>query len=128
MEIEIPCSQWERSACTESGSIFFFKFWVGVAEDFFHSSFVPNMFPSSSQCVPNINSLESHMFCPQSSPFHLYTWAKGRGHPSFQRIFCLGGASIVSTVFCVMAQSNWFIAKRKKKVGHVRHPQLINMK
>jgi len=37
------------------------------------------------------------------------------------------GASIVSTFF-VMSQSNWLIAKEKnKKVGLVRHPQLINI-
>jgi len=27
-----------------------------------------------------------------------------------------------------MGQSNWFIAKRKKRVGLVSHPQLINVK
>jgi hypothetical protein len=32
---------------------FSFEFWVGVrGKDFFHFSFVPNMFLSSSQCIP----------------------------------------------------------------------------
>ncbi len=114
LEIEISCSQWEGSACTQKCLDFFsFKFRVGVGEDFFHFSFVSNMFPSSCQwvpirfpicsqgppCVPNSTSLESHMFCPKSSPSHLYRWAKGGGNPSFHRIFYFGGASIVSTFF-----------------------------
>jgi hypothetical protein len=31
-----------------------FKFWVGVGEDFFHFSFVPNGFQSGSQYVPKV--------------------------------------------------------------------------
>jgi hypothetical protein len=70
---------------------------------FFHFPFVPNMFPSSSQWVPikfPICSLgsqcvpqgcsQSHMFCPKSSPSHLYRWAKGGGTPSSHRIFYFG--------------------------------------
>jgi hypothetical protein len=104
-----------------------FKFWVGVGEDFFHFSFVPNKFPSSSQwvpirfpicsqgsqCVPNSTSFESHMFCPKSSPSHLYRWAKGGGIPSLHRIFYVGKASTISTFDFAMGQSNWLIAKKK---------------
>jgi hypothetical protein len=42
-----------------------------------------NGFPMSSHMFPkgvlNSTSLESHMFCPQSSPSHLYRWAKEGG-------------------------------------------------
>ncbi len=45
LEIEISCSQWEGSACTQSALIFFsFKFWGGGRRTF-SFSFVPNMFP-----------------------------------------------------------------------------------
>jgi hypothetical protein len=63
--IEISCSQWERSACTQSALIFFllsFGCWGGGRG--FHFSFAPNMFPSSSWApnvfpkgVPNSTSL-----------------------------------------------------------------------
>ncbi len=143
MEIEISCSQWEGSACTQSALIFFLlSFGWGWQRIFFHFSFVPNMFLSSSQwvpirlpicsqgsqCVPNSTSLESHMFCPKSSPSHLYRWAKGGSNLSFHRIFYFRRASIVSIFFFfAMGQSNWLIAK-KKEVGRVRHIQRINMK
>ncbi len=64
------------------------------------------------------------MFCPKSSPFHLYRWAKGGGIPSCNKIFFLGGASIISTFFC---DGPIKITYCKKKVGLVRHPQLINI-
>jgi hypothetical protein len=89
---------------------------------------VPNGSQSGSQCVPNINSLESHMFCPKSSPSHLYSWAKGGGNPLFRKIFYLGGASMVSTFFLRWANQIGSLQKKKKKVGHVRHALLINMK
>jgi hypothetical protein len=53
LEIEISC-QWEGSACTQSALIFSFKFWGAAGEDFFHFSFVPIMFLSSSHWVPNV--------------------------------------------------------------------------
>jgi hypothetical protein len=42
---------------------------------------------------------------------------RGRGTPSFHRIFYVGGASIVSIVYFyfAMGQSNWLIANQKKK-------------
>jgi hypothetical protein len=61
LEIEISCSQWEGSACTQSALIFFlssFGWWWGGGGggggDFFNFYFVPNMFPSSSHQVPNM--------------------------------------------------------------------------
>ncbi len=121
MEIEISCRQWEGSTCTQSALIFFLlSFGWGWVRNFIifplfpiyslqvsngfqsGSQYVPFKFPicsQGSQCVPNINSLESHMFCPMSSPSHLYRGAKGGGNPSFHRIFYFGGASIVSTFF-----------------------------
>jgi hypothetical protein len=62
--------------------------------------------------------------CPNSSPSHLYSWAKGGDTTSFHKFFYFWGVSIVSTFFfLVMGQSNWLIVKKKK-----RHPQLINIK
>ncbi len=54
LEIEISCSPCKGSACIQSALIFFsFKFWVGKGEgEFFFIFFVPNMFLSNSQCVP----------------------------------------------------------------------------
>jgi hypothetical protein len=57
--IEISCSQWEGSACTQSALIFFLLSF-GVGEDFLHFSFVPIMFPSRSHQVPTL----SPNFCP----------------------------------------------------------------
>jgi hypothetical protein len=111
--------------------------------DFFPFFFVPNMFPSSfqwipirfsicslgSQCVPNSASLSSHMFCTKSSPpSHLYRWAEGGGTLSLHRIFYFLGAFIVSTfIFWQWANHIGSLQKKKKKkVGLVRHPQLIN--
>jgi hypothetical protein len=73
-----------------------------VGEGFF--SFVPSMFPPIPNMfpkgVPNSTSLSSHIFCPKSSPSHLYRWAKGGGPSSFNRIFYFGELSIVATSFC----------------------------
>ncbi len=63
----------------------------GGKDFFFQFLFVPNRFPSGSQYVPNVPPcssqafpiaphFKSHMFCPTSSPSHLYSWAKGKGH------------------------------------------------
>ncbi len=98
--IEISCSQWEGSACTQSALIFFLLSFGGGAEDFFFNFPLFPMFP---------------MCSPKSSPSHLYRCAKGGGTLSFHRIFYFGKPP----------QSNWLISKRKK-VGLVRHPQLIN--
>jgi hypothetical protein len=53
LEIEISCSQWERAQhALKVPQFFSLSFGVGVGEDSFHYSFVPNMFPSSSQWEP----------------------------------------------------------------------------
>jgi hypothetical protein len=47
LEIEISCSQWVGSACTQSALIIFllsFFFW-GRGGDCFHFPFIHNMFP-----------------------------------------------------------------------------------
>jgi hypothetical protein len=48
---------------------------------------VPIDVPPSSQCVPNIITLLSHMFCPKFSFFQLYKWVKGKGTPFVHRNF-----------------------------------------
>jgi hypothetical protein len=47
--IEISCSQWECSACTQSALIIFLLSLGGGGGDFFHFSYVRNMFPYRSQ-------------------------------------------------------------------------------
>jgi hypothetical protein len=48
LEIEISCSQWEGSACTQS-ALFFFLLSFGLrGEEFFHFSFGPFKFPMGS--------------------------------------------------------------------------------
>jgi hypothetical protein len=49
--IEISCSQWERSACTQSALISFFQV-LGGKRIFKNFPLFPNMFPSSSKWVP----------------------------------------------------------------------------
>ncbi len=81
------------------------------------------MFPKG---VPNSTSLQSHMFCPKSSPFLI----KGDTlHLSIESSI-LGSHHSFNFCFLVIDQSNWLIAteKKKKKAGLVRHPQLINVK
>jgi hypothetical protein len=103
--IEISSNQWEGSACTQSALIFFLLSFgcfgeVGRSEDFFHFSFVPNMFPSSSW-VPNVflNSPRVFPIAPHFNPIcfaqgpPLLTYIprpKGIGIPSFHRIFYFG--------------------------------------
>jgi hypothetical protein len=38
---------------------------------------VPNVFPSSSQCVLNAIHMEFHKLCPKSYSQNLYKWAEG---------------------------------------------------
>jgi hypothetical protein len=68
------------------------------------------------------------MFSPKSSPSHLYRWAKGGGtHLSVESsiLGSLHSFNFFFFFFFAMGQSNWLISKRKK-VGLVRHPQLVN--
>jgi len=64
----------------------FFLWWVGWGGEgqggIFCFSFVPNVFPSSSQRVPpqvpNSNTILSHMLCSKLSSFYLDRLAKGK--------------------------------------------------
>jgi hypothetical protein len=132
------CQHWRHYSTLE----FIFK----------QKKFIFPLFPSSSQwvcirfaicslcsqCVPprvfpigpHFNPI--HMLCQKSSASHLYRWAKGGDTPpsnlgslhSLNFFFFLKKKNFV---FFVIGQSNWFIAK-EKKVGLLRHPQLINKK
>ncbi len=84
---------------------------------------VPNVFPNG---VPNSTSLSSHMFYPKPSFSQLYRWAKWRATPSFHKIFYFGETFHSFNLFLQWANQNNSL--QKKKVGLVRHPQLINMK
>ncbi len=118
---------------------FSFKFWVvGGWGDLFHLSFVPNMFPSSSQwisirfprcslgsqCVPQWCSqqqlpLISHVL-PKVLPFSpIWVGQRGR-HSIFPENLLFWGASIVSTFFC--DEPIKLAHCKKKKVGLVKHP------
>ncbi len=107
--IEISCTQWEGSACTQSALIYFsFKFWVGGPPGglFFLLSFVPNMFffkfPMGSQYVPQVTNVfpkgvpKQHKalipyILPKVLPFSpIYLGQKGGNTPSFHRIFYFG--------------------------------------
>jgi hypothetical protein len=110
-----------------TGGKVFFPFYPGsqCVLIMFHlsSQWVPIRFSicvSSSQCVPqnvlNSTSLESHMLWQMLSSFHLYIQAKGE-----EFYFLCWVASIVSLFFWVMGESNWLIAKNKKKIELGRH-------
>jgi len=81
-------------------------------------------------CSPRLFPIAPHfnLMCFAQSPPLLTYIAGPMGealHLSLES--SIWGTSIVSTFF-VMSQSNWLIAKEKnKKVGLVRHPQLINI-
>jgi hypothetical protein len=73
------------------------------------------------QRLPNSTSFLFHMFWQILSSFHLYSWAKG---PRVWTTYLLiSGASTVS-VFLVMGQSNWLIAKQQNWTWEV--PCLMN--
>jgi hypothetical protein len=81
--------------------------WGGWGEDFFHFSFVPNMFlevlngsPSSAQMgSPRVFPIAPcfNPICFAQSPPLLTYIVASKGTPFFNRIFYFGGASIVST-------------------------------
>ncbi len=90
--------------------------WGGEGEEdlffFLCSQKVPNVFPKG---VPNSTLLESLMFCPKSSPSHLYMWAKG------EALYLSIGSSILGRLHSF----NFFfrdgpIKFNQKKVGLVR--------
>jgi hypothetical protein len=65
---------------------------------------VPNMFPRYSMCSSRVFPITLHFnpicFGQNSSPSHLFTWAKGGRTPFSHKIFYFGGACIDSTFFC----------------------------
>ncbi len=89
------------------------------------SHHVPNMFPMFSMCSPRV-LLRAPRFNPlcfaQSPPLLTYI-----GGPNGEALHLSMESSILGSLhsfnfFVVMGQSNWLIAKKKKKVGLVRHP------
>ncbi len=119
---------------------FSFKFCVGVegGRIFFIfllfptcSSQVPNGFISNSQYVLRFPMCsQQHLVLipyvqPKIFPFSPIQVGQRERHSIFSQNLLFWGASIVSTFFC-MCQSHWLIAT--KKIGLVRHSQLINMK
>jgi hypothetical protein len=123
---------------------FSFKFWGGGSFFFFllfpSSSLhvpngvhhVPKMFYMSPMCSPKVFPITPR-FNPicfaQSPPLLTYIGGPKGVAPSFHRIFYFGEPPQFQ-LFFAMGQSNCLIAPKKKKktVGLVRHPQLINMK
>jgi hypothetical protein len=115
----------EGSACTQSALIFFL-FSFGGGGGFFSfflcSLQVPNVFPRVFAMVPGFNPI-----CfAQSPPLLTYV-----GGPKGEAL-CL---SIESSILGSIHSFNFFLrwanqigSLQKKKVGLVRHPQLINMK
>jgi hypothetical protein len=137
LKTEVSCSEWEGSACCQNAFIFFllsFLFGVGRGRGrgsriFFHFSFVPNMFPRFPMCSPSVFPIAPH-FNPtcfaQSPPLLTYI-----GGPKGEALHL----SIESSVLGSLGSFNFFSRwanqigwLQKKKVGLVRHPQLINMK
>jgi hypothetical protein len=119
LEIEISCSQWEASACTQSALIFFiFPLFPTCLYQ------VLIMFSRFPMCSPMVFSIAPHFppICFAQSPplSHLYTWAKGGGTPSFHRIF--------QSFNLFLWYTNQIGSLQKQKVGLVAHPKLINMK
>ncbi len=100
---KIHAANGKTEACTQGALNFFsLKFWVGAREEFFHFSFLPNMFPLCSLQVPNGFPSSSQCVPQGYSPLDLalipYVW------PIFQWNLLFGAASIVST-FLTMGQS-----------------------
>ncbi len=122
---------------------FSFKFWVGwvgLGEDFFSfflcSHKVPNGFPSRSLMFLKFSMCSPRVFpiAPRFNPIcfaqrpRLLTYLGGpKGevlHFSIESSIS-GGVSIISNFFVMDQSKNNSFPKKKKKVGLVRHPQLI---
>ncbi len=117
----------KAQACTQGALLFFLLcFGGGGGRDFF--SFLPasqgvhTMFLSSSQWVPNIFpnifSVPPHFYpiclgkcCP---PLTFIGGPKGRNCTLQNRALCFGESALF-LFFGVMGQSNWHVAKKKKK-------------
>jgi hypothetical protein len=124
MVIEISCSQWEGSACTQRALLLFsLKLW---GEDFFFfplfpmgSHRVPNMCPRFPMCFPRVFPVSPrfNLLCfAQSPPLLTYIGGpKGRApHLSIIESSILGSLRGFNFSL-VMGQSNWLIAKIKKR-------------
>ncbi len=119
MEIEISCSQWVGSTCTQSSLIIFLLSfgWGEEGEDFFHFPFVPNMFPRFPMCSPKVFPIAPHFnpICFAQSP-PLLTFVAG---PKGEALHLSIESSILGSLhslnfFSVMGESNWLIATKKK--------------
>ncbi len=108
LEIEISCSQWEGSACTQSTLIlFYFKFWVRGKGRIFFFFFIFPLFPSSSQWVPNVFPKGvPNMCCPKPR------WAKWGKALQLSIESSIFGAS---TCFCNGPIKLAHCQKKKKK-------------
>jgi hypothetical protein len=84
----------------------------------------PRVFPiapfSNPVCFAQSPPLGTYIGGPKGEALHLSIESSISGSLHSFNIF----------IFFVMGQSNWLIApkKKEKRVGLVRHPQLINMK
>jgi hypothetical protein len=98
---------------------------------FFHFLFVPNMFPSSSQWVPirlpmcslgsqcvSLGCSQSHMFCPKSSPSHLYRWAQGVRGTSL---------SVESSILGALHSFNFFLCDGPIKLAYCKKKKKLDL-
>ncbi len=104
---------------------FLLRFGLGGGENFFSfslcSQHVPFKFPVGSHQVPNVfpkGCSQQHLalipyVLPKVFPFSPIQLGHRRKQLDFNRTFDFWGALIVS-IFFVMDQSNWLIAKKKK--------------
>ncbi len=144
--IEISCSQWEDSTCTQNvlfnekesfGSgdrarIFsFFLCSQNVLLKFSMGSHqVPKMFPMFPMCFPRVFPIPS-CFNPicfaQSRPLLTYI-----GGPKGETLHLFIESSILGSLHSFNFSFSWAnqigSQQKRRRVGLVRHPQLINMK
>jgi hypothetical protein len=118
--------------------LFFLSFGARGGEDFFHFSFVPNKFPSSSQWVPIRFPMCSPRVFPIAPRFNPICFAQSPplltyiGGPKGKALYLY----IESSILGAFHRFNFFLwwanhigsLQKKKKVGLVRHPQPINIK
>jgi hypothetical protein len=137
LEIKISCSQWKGSACTHEGSSFFLLGGGERDRDFFVFSLVPNVFISSSQCVPrcvpqdvpNSTWVLSHMVCPK---FNSPIYKLKRWNPGVHICFYFASGSLKRCFYWGHAQCSQKIADgpinmaplKKKKIKLWVYPRL----
>jgi hypothetical protein len=120
---KISCSQWEGPRCL---AFFLLKF-GGVGGGGFHFSLIPNVFPLSSQYVPQVFSIASHFylicFGKCFPPCAYIGGAKGKElYTSKWGTFYFAEPPYFH-VSWVMNQSNWLVAKKKL---NLESPHRIN--